>query len=143
MWRVYFRNGITLALKSNDPNITPELVERVFQVPKEYVSVMQAHAAEHYDEMTRPVKNGDSLIAYGGSSTVFASLLLACRKLKTKISVAVIIQIVLTILGFAVCMFTAFSGGGFENISALHLIGYQAVVAVLSILIPSFVKRIK
>lgn len=137
------RNGITLAVKSNDPNITPELVERVFQVPKEYVSVMQAHAAEHYDEMTRPVKNGDSLIAYGGNSTVFASLLLACRKLKTKISVAVIIQIVLTILGFAVCMFTAFSGGGFENISALHLIGYQAVVAVLSILIPSFVKRIK
>lgn len=136
-------NGISIAVKSNDPNITPELIERVFEVPKEYISVMEAHTAEYYDDITRPSKNGDSIIAYGGSSTVFANLLVACKKLKTKISAAVLIQAILTILGFGICMFTAVSGKGFENLSAVNVILYQFAVAVISIFIPSFIKRIK
>lgn len=136
-------NGISIAVKSNDPNITPELIEKVFEIPKEYVVVMQSNSAEYYDEITRPSKNGDSLIAFGGSSTVFSNLIIACKKLKSKISAAVLIQTVLTILGFGVCMFTAVSSKGFENISALNIIIYQFLVAVISVFIPSIIKRIK
>ncbi|MEE1002851.1 MAG: hypothetical protein U0L17_03830 [Acutalibacteraceae bacterium] len=136
-------NGISIAIKSNDPNITPELIEKVFEVPKEYVLIMQAHSAEHYDEVTAPCKNGDSLLAYGGRVAVFSNLIIACKKLKTKISAAVLIQTVLTILGFGVCMFTAVSSKGFENISALNIIIYQFLVAVISVFVPSLIKRIK
>ena len=135
--------GISIAIKSNDPNITPELIEKVFEVPKEYVLIMQAHSAEHYDEVTAPCKNGDSLLAYGGRVAVFSNLIIACKKLKTKISAAVLIQTVLTILGFGVCMFTAVSSKGFENISALNIIIYQFLVAVISVFVPSLIKRIK
>lgn len=136
-------NGISIAVKTNDPNITPELIEKVYEIPKEYVSVMEAHTAEYYDEITRPSKNGDSIIAYGGNSTVFANLLVACKKLKTKISAAVLIQAIFTILGFGLCMFTAVMGKGFENIGAVNVIVYQIIVAVISVFVPSLIKRIK
>lgn len=136
-------NGITIAVKTNDPNITPALVAKVFEIPEEYVSIMEAHTAEYFDEITRPAKNGNSIISFGGSSTVFASLVVACKKLKSKISVAVLIQAILTIFGFALCMFVAVSGKGFENINAQNIIAYQLVSAVLSIFIPSLIKRIK
>lgn len=136
-------NGVSIAVKTNDQNITPELIEKVFEVPKEYISVMEAHTAEHFDEITRPAKNGDSLIAYGGNSSVFANIIIACKKLKSKITVAVILQAVLTILGFGLCMFIAVSAKGFENLSALNVIIYQLLVAVISVAVPSLIKRIK
>ena len=136
-------NGISIAVKSNDPNITPELIEKVFEIPKDYVLIMQANSAEYYDEITAPAKNGDSLLAFGGRVDVFSNLIIACKKLKSKISAAMLIQTVLTILGFGVCMFTAVSSKGFENISALNVMIYQFLVAVVSVFVPSLIKRIK
>ena len=136
-------NGITLAVKSNDPNITAELIAEIYSIPKEYVSVMEAGEAHYHDEITRPTKNGNSVLAFGGNSTIFASLVVACKKLKTKISVAVVLQAIFTIVGFALCMFTAVMDKGFDNINPFYIIVYQLITALITVYIPSFIKRIK
>ncbi len=136
-------NDITIAVKTNDPNITAELVQDVFDVPKEYILIMEAHIAERFDEITRPSKKGDSLLAYGGRFATFAQLIVACKKLQTKISVATIIQIIFTILGFGFCMFNAVMNKGFDYISISYVVLYQLVVSIISVFIPSLIKRIK
>ena len=136
-------NNIAIAVKTNDPNITPELIERVFEIPSDYVVVMESQAAEHYDEITRPAKNGEGTAAFSGNSTAFASLVVACKKLMKKLSAAVIIQILFTVLGFVCAIGCAVLGKGFEYITPLNIIGYQFAVAIIAHLIPSFIKRIK
>lgn len=136
-------NGITIAIKTNDPNITPELIEKVFEIPSDYVVVMEAHTAECYDDIVKPSKNGDGVMAYSGNSSAFAMLITACKKLQKKISVAVLLQVILTILGFGACLFGTVLGKGIEYITPFNIIVYQFIVAVISNFIPSFIKRIK
>lgn len=136
-------NNITIALKSNDPNITPELIEQVFEIPSDYVVLMEAHTAEHYDELTKPSKNGDSILAYSGNSSAFAMLITACKKLQKKISLAVLLQTILTILGFGACLISVVLGKGTEFITPLNIIGYQFAAAIISHIFPALIKRIK
>lgn len=136
-------NDIMIAVKTNDPNITPELIQDVFDVPKEYILVMEAHTAESFDNITRPSKKADSTLAYGGRFSTFAQLIVACKKLQVKLSVSTIIQIIFTILGFGFCMFNAVIGNGFEYISISNIILYQLAVAIITVFIPSIIKRIK
>ena len=136
-------NNITIALKTNDPNITPELIEKVFEIPSDYVVLMEAHTAEHYDELTKPSKNGDGILAYSGNSSAFAMLITACKKLQKKISLAVLLQTILTVLGFGTCLISVVLGKGTEFITPLNIIGYQFVAAIISHIFPALIKRIK
>lgn len=134
-------NGITIAVKSNDPNVTPKLIEDVFEIPSDYIIVLESHAAEYYDNITRPSKNGSGMLAYNSNASVFAFLIAACKKLRSKISVAVLLQSLLTVIGFAACMFFAISGRGL--ILPLNMVLYHFVVAIICTCIPAFIKRIK
>ena len=136
-------NNITIALKTNDPNITPELIEKVFEIPSDYVVLMEAHTAEHYDELTKPSKNGDGILAYSGNSSAFAMLITACKKLQKKISLAVLLQTILTVLGFGTCLISVVLGKGTEFITPLNIIVYQFVAAIISHIFPALIKRIK
>ena len=136
-------NDIALAVKTNDPNITPELIADVFDISEDYVLIMEAHTAEFFDEITRASRKGDSILAYGDRFSTFAQLIVACKKLQTKISVSTIIQIIFTILGFGFCMFNAVIGNGFEYISISNIILYQLAVSIITVFIPSIIKRIK
>ena len=104
---------------------------------------MEAHTAECFDDITKPAKNGNGVMAFSGNSSVFAKLVVACKKLQKKISVAVLIQSILTILGFGACMLGALTGNGTEYITPFYVIAYQFAVALISLFIPSVIKRIK
>lgn len=137
-------SGITLAVKTNDPNITSELIERVFDIPSDYVMIMPSHSVEYYENISRPAKNGNGLLAFPPNKfSCYAMLLSACRKLKAKISFAVLLQSIFTVLGFAVCMFYAVTKGSFDIITPLNIIIYQAAVSIITLLITSLIKRIR
>ena len=138
------KSGVSLAIKSNDPNITPELIEKVFEIPKEYVTVMPSHTVEYYDAITRPAKNGNGALAYPTDKvSIFTMLIAACKKLKSKISFAVTFQSICTVLGFGVCMLCAVVKNSFEFITPLRIVLFQLAVGILSIFLSSIIKRIK
>ena len=136
-------NGVTLAIKTNDPNITPELIETVFEIPQEYVLVMEAGTTQWYDEISRPSKKADSLLAYGGRFATLANLIIACKKIETKISVTAIVQTILYVVGFGFALFCAILGKGFEFINTQNVVLYQLVVTIITMFFSSVVKRIK
>ncbi len=136
-------NGVTLAVKTNDPNITPELIEKVFEIPSDYVLVMEAQTTECYEEITRPSKKADSLLAFGGRFATLANLIIACKKLETKVSVTMIIQIVLCCLGLGFGVFCAILGKTFDLISIQNVIIYQFAGAIITMLFSAIIKRIK
>ncbi len=138
------KSGVSLAIKSNDPNITPELIEKVFEIPKEYVTVMPSHTVEYFDAVTRPAKNGNGALAYPTDKvSIFTMLIAACKKLKSKISFAVTFQSICTVLGFGVCMLCAVVKNSFEFITPLRIVLFQLAVGILSIFLSSIIKRIK
>ena len=136
------RNGVSLAVKTNDPNITPALVERVFEIPSEYVSVMEANSAEHYDNITRPSKNGNSVLAFGSNASMFMSLILACKKLSTKISASVLIQVILTIAVFGAGMLFSLIGIT-KYITPINILVFYVALMFFSVAVPKIIKRIK
>lgn len=137
-------SGIALAVKTNDPNITPELIESVFEIPAEFVIIMPSHSVEYYENIARPAKCGNGLLAYPPNKfSCYAMLISACKKLKTKISVAVLLQSIFTVLGFAVCMFYAVTKGSFDIITPLNIIIYQLAVSILTRIITSLIKKVR
>lgn len=138
------KSGVTLAIKSNDPNISPELIEKVFEIPKEYVTVMPSHSVEYFDSITRPSKNGNGALSYPTDKvSVFTMLISACKKLKSKISLAVGVQSVCTVLGFGFCMLCAVLKDSFDFITPFRIVVFQFAVGILSMFLSSVIKRIK
>ena len=137
------KNGITIAIKSNDPTITPELIGEIFDIDKDYVIVMPSHTVQCYDEQTVPCEHGDSALGFTGHASLFPRLVVACKKIQSKLSVAIVIQAILTILGFSLCAFSCITGNGISYVTALGAIAFQFAMMLISRIISSFVKRIK
>lgn len=137
------KNGITIAIKSNDPTITPELIGEIFDIDKDYVIVMPSHTVQCYDEQTVPCEHGDSALGFTGHASLFPRLVVACKKIQSKLSVAIVIQAILTILGFSLCAFSCITGNGISYVTALGAIAFQFAMMIISRIISSFVKRIK
>lgn len=137
-------SGVTLAVKTNDPNITEQLIEKVFGIPADYIVIMPSHSVEYYENISRPAKCGNGLLAYPPNKfSCFAMLISACKKLKAKISVAVLLQSIFTVLGFAGCMFYAVTKGTFDIITPLNIIIYQLAVSILTQIITSLIKKVR
>ncbi len=137
------RNGITIAVKSNDPTITPELIGEIFDIDKDYVIVMPSHTVQCYDEQTVPCEHGDSALSFTGHASLFPKLVVACKKIQAKLSVAIVVQSILTILGFSLCAFACITGNSISYVTALSVVAFQVVVMLVSRVISGLVKRIK
>lgn len=137
------RNGITIAIKSNDPTITPELIGEIFDIDKDYIIVMPSHTVQCYDEQTVPCEHGDSALGFTGHASLFPRLVVACKKIQAKLSVAIVIQSILTILGFGLCAFACITGNYISYVTALSVVVFQIVVMLVSRVVSGFVKRIK
>ncbi|MBQ2676884.1 MAG: hypothetical protein IJF54_05765 [Clostridia bacterium] len=128
--------GVTLLIKTSDPNITPSLISRLFDIPEEYVKIMPSHSVDKYDSVTLPGENGSGLMAHNNSISGFAAGIVACKNLRFKVVLATILQTIGVILGFGAIMFFALTQE--FNMIVPHLImAYQLIVAFIVLVIPA------
>ena len=105
-------NGISLIVRTQDPNITPHLLAECFGLDEQCIRVLPERLGEVYAELTaQPQERSPALLATKGRSTAMMRILTACVRQRSNISLAVALQNIAVILGMLLVIFlTCYSG---------------------------------
>lgn len=105
------RAGVTLLIRTSDPNVTRELVHETFQIDEDAVRVLDAVAGRVYDTLTaEEAEQNEALLACNGRLEGIAAALGCCRRLIRRIRLTGVLQMVgagLGVLFSAVTMISA------------------------------------
>lgn len=131
--------GVGIYIKTNDPNITEKLIANLFYIPAESVAILPADAVEAYNAVTVPSENGSSLLADQNSAAAFAASITACKKLRRKMVLGIVVQTICTVLALLAALFFAFTGGA-GWLQPHWLLAYLLGSAALVLLLPAFIR---
>lgn len=134
-------NGISLIVRSNDPNVTAPFLSAVFHLDVHTVRVLPERLGQVYVSRTRkPSEAANTLIATRGRPTALMRLVTACVRIRGNITIAVVMQTVSAILGFALVAFLSCQSGGITQVSTLGLTLYELFWSIAIWLIPKLHK---
>ncbi len=128
-------NGVSLIVRTRDPNITPVLISRCFGLSVNSVNVLSNGLGNVYAALqAAPPERIDAVMATKGRVTSMMRLLTACIRQRGNISIAVVLQNTGAILGLllaalSICVF----GLKQLSVTSLFLIGafWAAAVAFI------------
>lgn len=133
------KEGITLLIRTCDPNVTEDLVCRVYDLDRYYVEVLDAAAGRLYVRLqSEAYADREALVGSNGWVQGMASAIACCRRLRIGGRLAVAAQIVGCVLGFALTVFFSFYNG--VPAPAFYTVVYLLVCTGLSWLLP-LIKR--
>lgn len=128
-------NGISLIVRTCDPNITPVLLAECFGLEEQSIRVLPNDLGAVYADLTAaPRKEVPALLATKGSPAAMMRMLTACARQRGNISIAVALQNVSMILGLLLVGFlTVYSG--FRQLGTTALLLYELfwVAAVVTV----------
>lgn len=130
------RNGISLILRTTDPNMTPEFVAECFGLDPHSVRVLPETLGTLYQtKITKERERADALFVTKGRPASMMRMLTACVREKSNITMATLLQTVGVILGFTFVAFLVFYSG-LEQLSTMALLLYQLFWAAAVLVIP-------
>lgn len=105
------RSHVTLLVRTCDPNITASDLCESFELDEYYVDVLPAAAGRLYVQLTeKPTESLPAVMASNGHILGTARVLSACRGLKIKATIALVVQIIAAVLGLLFCLLWAMNG---------------------------------
>lgn len=105
------RSRVTLLVRSCDPNITTSDLCDCFELDEYYVDVLPASAGRQYMQLTESkVESLPAVMASNGHILGTARVLFACHGLKTKATIALLVQTAAAALGVLLCLWWALQG---------------------------------
>ncbi|MGI6265209.1 MAG: hypothetical protein ACOYJY_07090, partial [Acutalibacteraceae bacterium] len=132
--------GVTLLVRTCDPNVNEDLICKAYDLDRYYVEVMGASAGRLYVRLqNEEFADREALIGSNGWLQGKALALASCRRLKAAGRMAIITQLAGAVLGLALTAFAVFYNG--TPFAAFHTTLYIALVTGLSWLLPRF-KRV-
>lgn len=130
--------GIQLLVKSTDPIISPMLIEEKFDIPASNVEMLDS-------EGTQLLAGTDTEICHAGcifkGIEGYAAAIISCIKLKGTINDCNALQLLFSIFGILLIIFSAFSGSGANAVNSISMLIYEAVCALPVLLIIIFRKQ--
>jgi hypothetical protein len=129
-------NGITLLVRTLDPNITPDLIAGCFGLSRYSVSVLPKRLGDVYASLQAdPPERASAVLATKGRAFAMMRLLTACSRQRSNITIGVALQTAGAALGFALAAFFT-ACGGLRQLSATALLLFEAFWALAVALIP-------
>ena len=127
-------------MRTCDPNITPELIARCFQLDKGSINVLPTRLGDVYVRAGENTKApATAWMATKGRPTALMRLLTVCIRQRGNISLAVALQYVAVILGFTLVAFlSCFSG--LPKLSTLFLLLYELFWGLAIVILPKLRK---
>lgn len=130
-------DGVAFLVRTCDPNITPKLVARSFQIDEKSVTVLPERLGKVYVETCEKdaAASAPAWMATKGRPAAMMRLLAACIRQRGNISLAVALQNVAVALGFVLVAFLAcYSGLG--KLNTLFLLLYELFWTLAIVLLP-------
>lgn len=130
------QNGISLILRTTDPNMTPEFVAECFGLDPHSVRILPETLGTMYqNKITKERERADALFVSKGRPASMMRMLTACVREKSNVTMATLLQTVGVILGFMLVAFLVFYSG-LEQLSTMALLLYQLFWAAAVLIIP-------
>ena len=124
-------SGITLLVRTCDPNVTEELICRVYNLDPYYVEVMNAPAGRCYEKLIAEKRDeNEAVLASNGRLEGTATGITYCRRLLKSVRFSAISQIIGGALGLALAFVIALYSGA--AVPPLFPVVYGAGWTVLS-----------
>lgn len=131
------REGITLLIRTCDPNVTEDLVCRVYNLDRYYVEVLDAAAGRLYVRLlSEEYADREALVGSNGQVRGTALALACCHRLRVGGRLAVAAQLIGSVLGFALTVFFSFYNN--TPAPAFYTVVYMLAVTAVSWLLPLF-----
>ncbi|HEX2999952.1 MAG TPA: hypothetical protein VHR86_06930, partial [Armatimonadota bacterium] len=129
-------NGISLIVRTCDPNITPKLLAECFGLDEHCINVLPQRLGSVYTGLTaKPQERTSALLATKGRPTAMMRMLVACVRQRSNITIAVALQNVAVILGFVLVAFlTCYSG--LQQLSTTALLAYELFWTAAILFVP-------
>ncbi|RPF48104.1 hypothetical protein EDD70_0916 [Hydrogenoanaerobacterium saccharovorans] len=123
------RKGISVVVKSVDPNLTAAKIARIYDLPEEMIRILPAKLHSSFDAIHHEKSSNKGYIVHSGNFAGFAIAVSAASSVKIATNIGLIVQIVGMILGYTLITFFSFMGSMAQATMVTVLI-YQAVWGV-------------
>lgn len=134
------KEGVTLLIRTCDPNVTDYLVCKVYGLDRYYVEVLDATAGRLYVRLqSEEYADREALVGSNGWVQGMAQAIAFCRRLKKGGRLAVAAQLIGCLLGLVLTVVSVFYNGA--PFSAFHTVWYIVAVTAISWLLP-FIKKV-
>lgn len=131
------RSGITVLVRTCDPNVTEDMICDLFDLDRYYVEILGAAAGRTYQRLTSGCTEEEpAVLASNGRIEGMAAALTCCRRLRKAVPLAAAVQIVGGILGCVCGVFLMFYTG--VPLPPLYILAYLLVWTMLSWVLPLF-----
>lgn len=128
--------GVTLLVRTTDPNISQIMLCDLFDLDSYYVEILGHTGASAVAELLdNTVMDCPAVLAASGGFDSCAETVTCCKRLRTRVRLALCAQIVGSVLGFALCAAIALFGGNMMSLPACLLL--MSGFALLSWVIPA------
>ena len=133
-------SGVSILVRTTDPNVTGALVSRLFGIDAASVSVLEGQTAATAQQLLEgTVARADALAATKGRVESMMSVISACVAQKRTIGLVVAVQNAAVVLGFVLVAFLA-CFGGMSQLTSLVLFLFQAFWVLVVLLLPKLRK---
>lgn len=125
--------GVTLMVRTCDPNVTPELLCQTFDVDEEAVRVLDAAAGRCYEALTNETaEENEALLACNGRLEGIGLALGQCRRLGRRVRTTGVLQMIGAMLGVLLMAVAVLSA---NTISPLLMMVHLLLWALLTLLV--------
>ena len=122
--------GLSLLVKSTDPNIGAKMISDYFDLYDETVTMLAGSAAR-YDELTAEERDADAPIVNCGNAESYLQAVAACCRVSRNIRLALILQTCLAVLGIVALSNLALTGSALFTLPIL--LGYMLAAHLVSL----------
>ena len=129
-------SGISVLVRTTDPNVTPALVSRLFGVDTASVGLLDGQLGDEANRLAREdIPRADAVVATKGRMESMMSVVSACVEHKRMTGLLVAIQCAVVVCGFLLVAFMA-CFGGMQQLSSFTLFLFQLVGLLILIGLP-------
>lgn len=118
------RKGISLIVKSTDPNLTAEKIAQIYDLPLEMIRVISSKLHSDYEAMTAKKDMVPAGLSYTGDARSLFHGITAAISVKGAINLATVMQVVGILLGFGLMAFFSLLGA-MQNVNGLAVVAFQ------------------
>ncbi|MEG2537113.1 MAG: hypothetical protein RSA45_04105 [Hydrogenoanaerobacterium sp.] len=102
--------GISVVVKSVDPNLTAAKIAKIYDLPEEMLRILPAKLHPDFDSLAKERESDKGYLVHNGTFAGFARAVSAASGVKVATNIGLIIQIVGMVLGYTLITFFSFMG---------------------------------
>lgn len=129
-------SGISVIVRTTDPNVTTQLVSRLFGIDTASVGILDSRLGEEYQKLAqKEIPRADALVATKGRMESMMNVISACVEERRTVSMVVAIQNAAMVLGFVLVAFLA-CFGAMGQLTNLVLFLFQLFWVLVTLVLP-------